>query len=133
MLRILQGNRYLKTRLTVIFSLAGLLIFYHLFVLHDFYWVGNTTEAHELTHIQSIIRLCIASSLIAVLIGWRNALWAMWLSITALTVSRYILLYLTVPENEISSGELFSYLKGFIFPTVITLLYPNFGVSKSKE
>ncbi|PHZ83671.1 hypothetical protein [Paremcibacter congregatus] len=121
----LTHNKYLKTRLAIIFILSGLLILYHLSKVVDLYIAPGITEASPLLLIQSAVRIAIASTLLLVVFGQKRALWGMWIAITALTVTRYILLLQTEPLSGIEFTTYLSYLRGFIFPTIITLCYPT--------
>jgi len=102
-----------------------LLIFYHVSKLFDLYLGPVSEDATSLIHIQSVIRLTIAVSLVLVAFGVRKALWGMWASITALVVTRYILLLTPETQGETELAVYFSYLRGFIIPAIITLAYPS--------
>lgn len=121
-------NQYIKTKITIILTLCSLLIFYHTTKVYDLYWQSQLSEYDLLTDIQSIIRIAIAVSLLFVALGQKNMLWGMWLSITALTITRYILLFNAAPLDTIAISDLLGILRGFIFPAIITLIYPLFGL-----
>jgi hypothetical protein len=102
-----------------------LLIFYHISKVFYLYSEPVIEDVTTLIHVQSVIRLTIAVSLILVAFGVRRALWGMWVSITALVVTRYIALLALETHGETELAVYFSYLRGFIFPTIITLAYPS--------
>lgn len=128
----LTANRFLLVRRTIISVLAGLLIFYHLTVLHDLYLgagnheglyldtEGGTPKYYE--YLQSILRVVIITGLVLVARGVRCGLWVMWAGIGALVATHYWAHFGDVPVAFAAGRHPLSYLKGFIFPTVITLL-----------
>ena len=124
-------TRFFKTRVAVILTLSGLLIFYHVSKVYDLYWGAEIGDHEALIDVQSFIRLAIAVSLSLVVLGvggapWRRlALLGMWASITALVVTRYLLLWETNVPDGFENAFPLSYLRGFIFPTIITLIYPT--------
>jgi hypothetical protein len=131
-LATLTANRFLLLRRTVICVLAGLLIFYHLNVLYDLYLgAGNHEGLYDRTasgtpkyyeYIQSLLRLVIITGLTLVACGFRRALWLMWAGIGALVATHYWAHFGDIPVAFIEGRHPLSYLKGFIFPTAITLL-----------
>jgi hypothetical protein len=126
----LIGSRF-PVRRVVICALAGLLIFYHVYTLFDLYFGSGTDlygagseNAHSLfEHVQSILRVAIVSSLMLVTLNKRFGLYGMWLAISALIGTHYWALFLDLPFRFLDGRHPLSYLKGFIIPTVITLLY----------
>ena len=129
----LNQHRFLKTRTGVVFTLSGLLIFYHLSKVFDLYWGVDVGVNSTLIYVQSVVRLTIALSLSFVLLRYKVALWGMWLSITTLTLTRYMLLWETESAMEVELAVYLSYLRGFMFPTVITLLFPSPAVRKQVD
>ncbi len=127
---IFPDGRFLKTRLGVIFILSGLLIFYHVSKVYDLYWGVEIGGHTALIDAQSFIRLVIAASLSLVVLGVRGALWGrwallgMWVSITSLVITRYMLIWDAPVPGEIENAFPLSYFRGLIFPTIITLIYP---------
>ncbi len=121
----LTHNKYLKARLTIIFALSALLILYHVSKIYSVYWGLDAANAMTLTHVQTGIRLIIVISLAYVLLGYKKALWGMWFGIATLTATRYMLLWDTEPTADIEFSVYLSYLRGFISPIIITLLYPS--------
>ena len=119
-------TRFLKTRLGIIYVLSGLLIFYHVSTVFEFYFGTRLVQPSVFHHLQPPIRLAIAISLLLLLFRVRGALWGMWLSITALVVTRYLLLLEGDTSTETEIAVYFSYLRGFIIPTVITLIHPRY-------
>lgn len=115
----------------VIFALAGLLVFYHTYTLFELY-VGSGTDfyggpnanGHPLyMHTQSILRLLIIVSLVLVAMNRRSALYGMWAAIGALVATHYWAYFFDLPFGFLEGRHPLSFLKGFIIPTVITLLY----------
>lgn len=132
MLATLTANRFLLLRRAVICVLAGLLIVYHCIVLYDLYLgVGNHQGLYDRTvggtppfyeYIQSALRLVIIVGLTLVACGIRRALWVMWAGIGALVATHYWAHFGGIPVAFTEGRHPLSYLKGIIFPTVITLL-----------
>lgn len=128
----LAANRFLLLRRIIVGVLAGLLIFYHLTVLYDLYLgVGNHEGLYDRTangtptsyeYLQSALRLIIIIGLSLVVCGFRRALWVMWAGIGGLVATHYWAHFGHIPVAFTAGRDPFSYLKGFIFPTVITLL-----------
>ena len=114
----------------VICALAGLLIFYHTYTLYDLY-VGSGTDLYEggsarthaaFVHAQSILRVMIIFSLVFVVLKRRFALFGMWVAISALIATHYWAYFFDLPYRFLDGRHPLSYLKGFIIPTLITLL-----------
>lgn len=132
MLATLSANRFLLLRRTIIGVLAGLLIVYHCIVLYDLYLgVGNHEGLYDRTaggtpqyyeYIQSALRLVIIIGLTLVACGIRRALWLMWAGIGALVATHYWAHFGGIPVAFTEGRHPLSYLKGIIFPTVITWL-----------
>ncbi len=125
-----DGRPFLLQRV-VICAFAGLLVFYHVHTLFELY-VGSSTDlyggpnanGHPLyMHTQSILRLLIIVSLILVAMNRRSALYGMWAAIGALVATHYWAYFFDLPFPFLEGKHPLSYLKGFIIPTVITLLY----------
>lgn len=110
-----------------IFVLAGLLIFYHSLTLYEMY-LGHASSTHTaFDHVQSVFRVLITMSLLLVVFGVRWALWGMWLSIGGLVATQYWAHFGHLPVDFIQGRHPLSYLKGFIFPTIITLAFRSLG------
>lgn len=106
-----------------ILVLAGLLIFYHSLVLYEMYSGTANGALTAFDYVQSVFRALIVMSLLLVLFGVRWALWGMWLSIGALVATQYWAHFGNLPVDFTQGRHPLSYLKGFIFPTVITLAF----------
>ena len=125
-----DGRLFLLQR-AVIFALAGLLVFYHTYTLFELYvgsgtdlYGGPSANGHPLyMHTQSILRLLIIVSLILVAMNRRSALCGMWAAIGALVATHYWAYFFDLPFRFLEGRHPLSYLKGFIIPTVITLLH----------
>jgi hypothetical protein len=107
----------------VILALAGLLVFYHVYTLCDLYLSAESSSHSIFDHIQSVLRLAITLSLLVVVTGRRGALWGMWLSIGGLVASQYWAHFGNLPVDFTEGRHPLSYLKGFIFPTIITVAF----------
>lgn len=131
-LAVLSANRFLLLRRMVICVLAGLLIVYHCAVLYELYLGGGNYEGlydrsvngtpKYYEYIQSALRLLIIAGLTLVACGIRRALWLMWAGIGALVATHYWAYFGDIPVAFAAGRHPLSYLKGFIFPTIITLL-----------
>lgn len=114
-------------RALVVLALAGLLIFYHSYTLLDLYVFERNGNHSVFEYIQSALRVAITLSLLAVVSRIRGALWAMWLSIGTLVATQLWAHLTGYPVDFTAGRHPLSYLKGFIFPTIITLawIYPS--------
>ena len=95
-------------------ALALFLIFYH--GTRIISGLGTLTGASPLEMTQLALRGAIVFSLIGVLLGIKNALIAMWVSIGALVLLQIVIF---APEQWAFDP---SYLRGFIVPSLITIL-----------
>ena len=120
----INQNTALLLRRLLILTLAGLLVFYHLVTLYELYLVDGNAAATSYDHIQSVCRVGIVISLLLVVLGVRRALWGMWLCISALVATHYWAHIGNLPVDFTAGRHPLSYLKGFIFPTLITLAFP---------
>ena len=122
-LPVMQTSRFLLFRRLIIFVLAGLLIYYHIYTLYDLY-LGAGTSAHTtFEYVQSALRVVITLSLLLVVFGIRWALWGMWVGIAGLIATHYWAHFGNLPVDFTKGRHPLSYLKGFIFPTIITLAF----------
>jgi hypothetical protein len=123
----------LLLRRLLILTLAGLLMFYHVLTLYELYLADGNAAATYYDHIQSVCRVGITLSLLLVVLGVRRALWGMWLFISALVATHYWAHFGNLPVDFTEGRHPLSYLKGFIFPSLITLAFPPTRVSRSKS
>lgn len=114
------NNIPIKIRMSIIFSLGIVLIAYHLTKISSLYFLNPPIDYSLLTHFQSLVRVVIIISLFLVILKKKCALFSMWVSILILVITQYI----TYFSNSPTDVSVFSYLKGFIFPSIITLLFP---------
>jgi hypothetical protein len=122
-LPMMQTSIFLLFRRLVILVLAGLLIYYHTYTLYDLY-VGTGTSAHTtFEYVQSVLRVVITLSLLLVVFGSRRALWGMWAGIAGLIATHYWAHFGNLPVDFTTGRHPLSYLKGLIFPTIITLAF----------
>ena len=131
-LETFSSNSFLLPRRLAICILAGLLIFYHANVLYDLYLgAGNHEGLYDRTsagtpksyeYIQSALRLVIITGLSLAACGIRRALWVMWAGIGALVATHYWAHFGDIPVAFTEGRHPLSYMKGFIFPTIISLL-----------
>ncbi len=121
----LLASKLLLPRRIVVFALAGLLIFYHATTIYHFYADVGISGHSAFENVQPLLRIVIIISLSLVILGVRSALWGMWAGISALILTQYWAHFglQTVDFTEGRSG--FSYLRGFIFPTILTLIVPT--------
>lgn len=136
----LAGGSF-PVRRIIIGALAGLLIFYHTYTLYDMY-LGSGTDLYEVGsapahplfgHVQSILRVLIMVSLVLVAMNRRFALYGMWAAISALIATHYWAYFLDLPFRFLEGRHPLSYLKGFMIPTVITLLYLSMSSRRPTE
>lgn len=129
-----SGGKFLRPQRLVILPLASLLVFYHTYTLLDLYagsgitgtdlYGGPNANGHAwYMHTQSVLRLLIIVNLIFVAMNKRFALYGMWAAIGALIATHYWAHFFDLPFPFLEGRHPLSYLKGFIIPTVITLLY----------
>ena len=124
---------FLLFRRLLILVLAGLLIFYHCYTLYDLY-LGAGTSAHTtFEYVQSVLRVVITISLLLVVIGSRRALWGMWAGILGLIATHYWAHFGNLPVDFTAGRHPLSYLKGLIFPTLITLAFQSSGRSGKSD
>lgn len=123
MARINSIRRLLSLRCLIIFVLAGLLIYYHSLTLYDLYLGDGTSAPTTFEYVQSVLRVGIILSLLLVVFGNRWALWGMWACIAGLVATHYWAHFGNLPVDFTEGRHPLSYLKGFIFPTIITLAF----------
>lgn len=107
----------------VILVLAGLLIFYHTTMLYDLSRGHGLSKDATYNAFQGALRLAIIVSLTAVVLGKEIALWAMWASIGGLIATQYWAHYGLVAADFTVERHPLSYLKGVIFPSIITTAF----------
>lgn len=135
---VIKNNGFFLVQLVrrfIILVLAGLLIFHHSIILYhlyvgagDIYNIYNGSAAGVLTsfeNLQSALRAVIVVSLLLVVFGVRQALWVMWAGISGLVATQYWAHFGDLPVAFTEGRHPLSYLKGFIFPTTITLMFPS--------
>ena len=110
-------------RRLIIFVLAGLLIYYHIFTLCGLYLGAGTPTHTTFEYVQSVLRVMITLSLLLVIIGKRWALYGMWAGITGLVATHYWAHFGNLPVDFTLGRHPLSYLKGFIFPSIITMAF----------
>jgi len=130
---VMKRNSFFLVRRLVILVLAGLLIYYHSLILYHLYFgagdifnLYNGSAQGVLTsfeNLQSALRAVIVVSLLLVIFGFRPALWVMWAGISGLVATQYWA-HFWMPVAFTEGRHALSYLKGFIFPTIITLMFP---------
>ncbi|GAB3018320.1 hypothetical protein [Bowmanella dokdonensis] len=87
------------------------------------YIVPGNSALTLFDHIQSVLRALITISLLLVVFGVRWALWGMWLSIGGLVATHYWAHLGNLPVDFTEGRHPLSYLRGFIFPALITLAF----------
>ena len=119
----MQTSRFLLFRRLIIFVLAGLLIYYHIYTLCGLY-LGTGTSMHTtFEYVQSVLRVMITLSLLLVVFGKRWSLYGMWAGITGLVATHYWAHFGKLPVDFTLGRHPLSYLKGFIFPSIITMAF----------
>lgn len=139
----MKRNSFSLVRRLVILVLAGLLISYHSLILYHLYfgagdiynlYNGSAGGAHtSFENLQSFLRVVIVVGLLLVIFGFRPALWVMWVGISGLVATQYWAHFGNLPVAFIEGRHALSYLKGFIFPTIITLMFPSSRPQKQQS
>ena len=119
----MQTSRFLLFRRLIIFVLAGLLIYYHILTLCGLYLGAGASTHTTFEYVQSVLRVMITLSLLLVVFGKRWALYGMWAGITGLVATHYWAHFGNLPVDFTLGRHPLSYLKGFIFPSIITLAF----------
>lgn len=120
-------------RRLVVIGLAGLLIFHHTAVLYDQHLGDGTlydlynrdavdSALATIEYLQTALRVVIVFSLLFTVFGARAALWGMWAGITGLIATQYWAHFGELPVNFTEGRHPLSYLRGFIFPSIITFM-----------
>lgn len=122
-LSLLQTQAFLVFRRLIIVVLAGLLIFYHTFTLYDLYLGSGLRADTFFEYVQSVLRVVITFGLLMVVGGRRWALWVMWSGILGLIATHYWAHFGNLPVDFTEGRHPLSYLKGILFPTIITLAF----------
>ncbi len=122
-LRGIQTSGFLSFPRLIILVLAGLLVYYHTFTLYDLYLGAGTSARTAFEYVQSALRVVITLSLLLVVFGRRLALWGMWAGIAGLIATHYWAHFGNLPVDFTEGRHPLSYLKGFIFPTIITVAF----------
>jgi hypothetical protein len=128
---IAPASKLFLLQRAVVFCLASLLVFYHSYTLFDLY-IRSGTDLYGgpsgngyawYAHTQSLLRLLIIASLVFVALNKRLALYGMWIGIGSLVATHFWAHFFDLPFPWIEGRHPLSYLKGFIIPTIITLLH----------
>ncbi len=123
MTSITLSHKFLLARRLIILALAGLLIFLHVYTLFYIHFSADNTPHTLFDYVQSVMRIFIVISLTFVILGARWALIGMWISISGLVATQYWAHFGNLPVDFIEGRHPLSYLKGFIFPTIITFSF----------
>lgn len=107
----------------LILTLAGLLIFYHLRTLYDLWHGHGFSTDGTYNAIQACLRAIIVASLTGVVLGRRAALWPMWIGIGGLVATQYWAHFGGIETDFTATRHPLSYLKGFVFPSIITAAF----------
>ncbi|WP_299346672.1 hypothetical protein [uncultured Maritalea sp.] len=116
-------GRFMMVRRALITAIAGFLILLHVVGLYDTHIRGALFDHPALTNVQSLLSLLIIISLTLVIMAKRMGLVAMWISITALILTQYWAHFGFVDADFTAGRSLLSYLRGFMIPTLITVLF----------
>ncbi len=120
---LVSSGPALLARRLLILVLAGLLIFHHSVMLGEALLDLDKHPPTLFDRVQWLLRAAIASSLLLVVWGKPRALWGMWISIACLVATQYWAHFGELPVEFTRGRHPLSYLKGFIFPTLITLAF----------
>ncbi|MEO3711250.1 hypothetical protein [Roseateles flavus] len=120
---LISSGPALLARRLLILVLAGLLIFHHSVMLCEALLDLDKHPPTLFDRVQWLLRAAIASSLLLVVWGKPRALWGMWISIAGLVATQYWAHFGELPVEFTRGRHPLSYLKGFIFPTLITLAF----------
>ena len=121
--KFLASAQILNWQRMVIAVLALFLIVYHVAKISDIYFGENVEPVSTLIHTQSLLRLAVIASMALAVFRSPNAIWGMWLSISALVISQYVNLWQTPDHSQLPWSANLPLLKGFIIPVIITILY----------
>jgi len=124
---LVSSGPALLARRLLILVLAGLLIFHHSVMLGEALLDLDKHPPTLFDLVQWLLRAAIASSLLLVVWGKPRALWGMWISIAGLVATQYWAHFGELPVEFTRGRHPLSYLKGFIFPTLITLAFRRRG------
>jgi len=124
---LVSSGPALLARRLLILVLAGLLIFHHSVMLGEALLDLDKHPPTLFDLVQCLLRAAIASSLLLVVWGKPRALWGMWISIAGLVATQYWAHFGELPVEFTRGRHPLSYLKGFIFPTLITLAFRRRG------
>lgn len=116
-------DRLRIARRLVILVIAGLLVPYHLTMLYELAGGQGLSSDPLYNAVQAALRAVIVVSLIGVVLGRQAALWTMWLGIGGLVATHYWAHFGSVPADFTSGRHPLSYLKGFIFPSIVTTAF----------
>lgn len=127
--RALSHPIALWLRRAIIFTLAGLLVFHHCLMLVEVYQGVYSSHPVFFALIQNVCRLLIILSLLGVMLGEKWALWSMWFSISGLIATQYWAHFADLPVEFTKGRQAIGYLKGYIFPSIISLCFsPTFKI-----
>lgn len=118
------NRKFIKTRRLIIAVFCIFLIVYHISKLLNIYTAASGAEYALIVHMQSLLRMAIIVTATLVIFGKKYALTSMWISITALITTQYIVYFGLVQADMTPVSSAVSYLRGFILPTIITLIFP---------
>lgn len=116
-------GRFSNSRKILVALLSGFLVLLHLASLWDAFLSGDLISADIYANFQSLLSVAIIASLLLVILGRKIGLVGMWVSITALILTQYWAHFGFYEADFTEGRSIVSYLRGFMFPTVITLLY----------
>lgn len=118
----MTGKIDLIKRVAII-AIAGFLILLHVVGLIDTFSTGAMPDYSAFENLQSILSVFIILSLTLVIFRKRIGLIGMWVSITTLILTQYWAHFGFVDADFTQGRSVFSYLRGFMIPTAITLLH----------
>ena len=111
-----------KLKYAAAIAMIGFLSVYHLSRIYIFLFMESGEAASLLSHGQAVLRAFIIITLVYVAMKRRHALLWMWVAIGALIATQYMQL-LTTASGALPLSTYMGYLRGFIFPALITIIY----------
>lgn len=118
-----MDGRFANSRKILVTLLSGFLILLHVAGLWDAFQSGVLISADFYANLQSLLSVAIIASLLLVILRKKFGLAVMWISITALVLTQYAAHFGFYDAAFTEGRSAFSYLRGFMFPTAITLLF----------
>jgi hypothetical protein len=118
-----MDGHFANSRKILVSLLSGFLILLHVAGLWDAFQGGDLISADIYANLQALLSVAIITSLLLLILGRKIGLVSMWASIIALVLTQYGAHFGFYDADFTEGRSAISYLRGFMFPTAITLLY----------